>query len=248
MDHMIGVWISVRAGTSACCCTRYSLRETYGALVGKTIALGAGGSEPLATTPLCFLHVRLAKKNTAAARSNRTKVAPMLTPEVAPFERPEELPPPGELCELEAEAGVDSTVVAVVSGVVFGPVKVMEMVGEGKLWTALDAVDVLECADEAELVEIPDVDVVVCVACDFLNGAALLGLLESFAATTSSAGHSVSQALEEQHPKKGLSNSKHVYHFPLGSRHSWFVMFSPLFLLKLEYRTSSSGQCLGRQS
>lgn len=172
----------------------------------------------------------------------------MLTPEVAPFERPEEVLPPGELCELEAETEIDSAVVAVVSGVVVGPAEVMEMAGEGKLWTALDVVGVLECADEAELVELLDVDVAVCVACDFLNGAALLGLLESFAATTSSAGHSVSQALEEQHPKKGLSNSKHVYHFPLGSRHSWFVIFSPLFLLKLEYRISSSGQCLGRQN
>jgi hypothetical protein len=82
------------------------------------------------------------------------------------------------------------------------------------------------------------------IVCDFLNGAALLGFLESFAATTSSAGHSVTQALEVQHPKKGLSKSKQVYQSPLGSRHSWSVIFAPLSLLKLEYRTSSSGQYL----
>jgi hypothetical protein len=257
MVYMIGVYISVRAGQSAYCCARYSLRETYGALVGKTMVLGAGGSEPLKTAPRRFLHVRLAMNNTAAARSNRAKVAPTLTPAVAPFERPEEL--------LPIKAELDVEVVSVVSDVVvrptevvgpaevidvvgtFEPAELLDAIGEVEPSTALDVVGVLEFVDQVELVGVLDVDVVVCVVCDFLNGAALLGLLESFAATTSSAGHSVSQALEEQHPKKGLSKSKQVYQAPLGSRHSWSVMLAPLPLLKLEYRTSSSGQYLGRR-
>lgn len=59
------------------------------------MALCVGGSDPVTTTPLRFLHACLAKKKTLAARSSRTKVAPALTPPVAPFESPEELPPCG---------------------------------------------------------------------------------------------------------------------------------------------------------
>lgn len=84
-----------------------------GALVGKTMALCVGGSEPLTTTPLRFLQDRLAKNKTAAARNSRTKVAPTLTPAVAPLERPEELLPCG-FSGVPAEAELDAAVVAVV--------------------------------------------------------------------------------------------------------------------------------------
>lgn len=102
--------------------------------------------------------------------------------------------------------------------------------------TVLEAVGGSELVEGLGPVEALDVDVAVHVVTggDFLNGAALLGLSESFAPTTSSGGHSVSQALEEQHPKKGLSKSKQVYQSPFGSRHSWSVMFAPLSVLKLE--------------
>lgn len=186
-------------------------------------------------------------------------MAPTLTPAVAPFESPEELLSPWftgfavtdvvgtlELAEgLEVVGGVElSTVLDVVGG--SGLVDEVELVEE------LELVDECELVGALGLVEVLDVDVDVAVrevtGGFFLNGSALLGLLESFARTTSSAGHSVSQALEEQHPRKGLSKSKHVYQSPFESRHSWSVMFAPLSFLKLEYRTSSSGQYFGRQS
>lgn len=147
-----------------------------------------------------------------------------------------------ELAEiLEVTGGVElSTELDVVGG--------SELVDEAELVEDLELIDECELVESLRLVEGLDVDVAVDVAVrivaggDFLKGAALSGLLESFAPTTSSAGHSVSQALDEQHPKKGLSKSKHVYQSPFGSRHSWSVMFAPFSLLKLEYRTSSSGQ------
>lgn len=165
-------------------------------------------------------------------------------PAVAPFESP---------------AGFASEVVvgpAEVIGVVgtLELAKVLDVIGELELSTVLDVVgsselvdevelvEELELVDEGELVEVLDVDVT---GGFFLNGSALWGLLESFARTTSPAGHSFSQALEEQHPKKGLTKSGHVYQSPFESRHSWSVMFAPLSFLKLEYRTSSSGQNFG---
>lgn len=198
-------------------------------------------------------------------------MAPTLTPAVAPFESPEELLPCG-FAGFAAEAELDAEVVAVVftSEVVVEPaevidvvgtlelVEVVDVIGGLELSTVLDVVggselvdevklvEELELVDERELVEalglveVLDVDVVT--GGFFLNGSALWGLLESFAPTTSPAGHSVSQASEEQHPKKGLSKSKQVYQSPFESRHSCSVMFAPLSLLKLEYRTSSSGQ------
>lgn len=167
---------------------------------------GAGGCDPVKTTSLRFFHVRTAKNDTTAARSSRTKVAPTLTPAVAPFERP------WELTELAAGSELDGGVVAVTSDEVVGPSEAMDVVG------TFEPSELLEVAEALELVEVLEVDVAVCVVCDFLNAAALLGLLESFAATRSSAGHPVRpQALEEQHPKKGLSKSKHVYQSPVGS-------------------------------
>lgn len=182
-------------------------------------------------------------------------MAPTLTPAVAPFESPEELLPCG-IAGLEAEAELDAEVVAVVftSEVAVGPAEVTDVVGTPKLSEVLDMVgglelvdevellEELELVDERELVEVLDVDVT---GGFFLNGSALWGLLESFARTTFPAGHSLSQAFEEQHPRKGLSKSGHVYQSPFESRHSWFVMFAPLSFLKLEYRTSSSGQYFG---
>lgn len=186
-------------------------------------------------------------------------MAPTLTPAVAPFESPEELLPPWlmgfavidvvgtlELADrLEVIKAVElSTGLDLVGG--SGPVDEVELVEE------LELVDECELAGELGLVGVLDVDVDVAVrevtGGFFRNGSALFGLLESFARTTSSAGHSVSQALEEQHPRKGLSKSKHVYQSPFESRHSWSVMLAPLSFLKLEYRTSSSGQYFGRQS
>ena len=166
------------------------------------MASGVGGSAPLTTTPLRFLHVRLTKNNTAANRISKTNVAPTLMPAVAPMERPEEL----LLCGFTGfvtEAELGAVVVAVVSDVPVGLAEVIDVMETLELAKVLDALGVLEFFDEVELVEVLEVDVAVCVVCDFLNGAALLGLLESFAATTSSSGHSVLQALEEQHPKKG---------------------------------------------
>ncbi|KAI7788940.1 hypothetical protein LA080_005042 [Diaporthe eres] len=174
----------------------------------------------------------------------------------APFESPEELLPcgfAGFAAETEPD---DDEVVAVVltSEVVVGSAEVIDVVGALELVEVLELSTVLdvvggselvdegELVDERELVEVLDVDVT---GGFFLNGSALWGLLESFARTTSPAGHSLSQALEEQHPKKGLSKSGHVYQSPFESRHSWSVMFAPLSFLKLEYRTSSSGQYFG---
>lgn len=208
------------------------------------MALGAGGSDPWTTTPLRFLHVRLAKKNTPAARSSRTKVAPTLTPAVAPLENPEELLPCGF-----AGFATETEVVAVVltSDVLVGLAEALDVVGDLELVDEVELVEELELVDECDLVDVV-VSVVVVTGGFFLNGSALWGLLESFARTMSSGGHSVSQALEEQHPKKGLSRSKHVYQSPFESRHSWSVMFAPFSFLKLEYRTSSSGQYFGLQS
>lgn len=196
-------------------------------------------------------------------------MAPALTPPVAPFESPEELPPCG-FAGLAAEAGLDAGVVSVVptSEVAVGPAEVIDVVGtfeldealdvngELGLSTVLDGVGVSELVDERELGEALGLDeavgvnMAVCVVAGgiFLNGAALRGLLDSFARTTSSAGHSVSQASDEQHPKKGLSRSKHVYQSPFESKHSWSVMFAPFASLKLEYRTSLSGQNFGRSA
>lgn len=232
----------VRAEKSSLKLRRDSLRETLGAVVGKVMALGAGGSDPWTTTPLRFLHVRLAKKNTPVASSSRTKVAPTLTPAVAPLESPEELLPCGF-----AGFATETEVVAVVftSEVLVGLAEVLDVVGDSELVDDVELVEELELDDGCELV---DVVVPVVTGGFFLNGSALWGLLESFARTTSSGGHSVSQALEEQHPKKGLSKSKQVYQSPFESRHSWSVMFAPLSFLKLEYRTSSSGQYFGRRS
>lgn len=192
-------------------------------------------------------------------------MAPTLTPAVAPFESPEELLPCG-LAGFAAEAELDAEVVAVVftSEVVVGPAEVIDVVGALELVEVVDVIEKLELStvldvvggsefveelelvDERELVEalglVEVLDVEVVTGGFFLNGSALWGLLESFAPTTSPAGHSVSQASEEQHPKKGLSKSKQVYQSPFGSRHSCSVMFAPLSLLKLEYRTSLSGQ------
>lgn len=199
--------------------------------------LDVGGSEPLTTTPLRFLHVRLATKNTPAARSSRAKVAPTLTPAAAPFENPEELLP-SWFTEL---AVTDVGTLELAEG--------LEVIGVVELVEELELADERELEGALGLAEVLGVDVAVReVAGGFLlNGSALLELLESFARTTSSAGHSVSQALEEQHPRKGLSKSKQVYQSPFESRHSWSVMFAPLSFLKLEYRTSSSGQYFGRQ-
>lgn len=232
------------------------------------MALCVGGSGPVTTTPLRFLHVRRAKKKTPAARSSRTKVAPALTPPVAPFESPEELLPCG-FAGLAAGAGLDAGVVSVVltSEVAVGPAEIIGVVGTPELVEALDVngelglSTVLDGVGVSELVErelgealgldeAVGVNMTVCVVVGgiFLNGAALRGLLDSFARTTSSAGHSVSQASDEQHPKKGLSRSKHVYQSPFESKHSWSVMFAPFDSLKLEYRTSLSGQNFGRSA
>jgi hypothetical protein len=105
-----------------CCCPSYLLREMYGVLIGMTTASGAGGSEPLKTTPLRFLHVLFAMKNTAAARSKMAKVDPTLTPAAAALESPEW--PPWEITGLVAEAELDAALDAVVSGVVVGPAEV----------------------------------------------------------------------------------------------------------------------------
>lgn len=162
------------------------------------MAPGAGGSDPVKTTSLRLFHVLTAKNDTTATRSNRAKVAPTLTPAVPPFERP---------CELTGPAA-DS----VASDEVVGPAEPMDVVETSKLPGLLDVVEVLELA------EVVKVSVVACVVRDLLNAAALLGLLESFAATRSPARHPLrSQALEEQHPKKGLFRSKQVYQSPVGS-------------------------------
>lgn len=178
------------------------------------MALDAGGSDPWTTTSLRFLHVRLAKKNTPVARSSRTKVAPTLTPAVAPLESPEELLPCGF-----AGFATETEVVAVVfaSDVVVGLAEVLDVVGDSELVDDFELVEELELVDKCELVDVVDP---VVTGGFFLNGSALWGLLESFARTTSSDGHSVSQALEEQHPKKGLSKLKQVYQSPFASKHS----------------------------
>lgn len=170
------------------------------------MAPGPGGSDPVKTTSLRFFHVLTAKKDTAAARSNRARVAPTLTPAVPPFERPCELTGPA------ADSELDGSVVSVAPDEVVGPAEPMEVVEGSKLPRLVDVVEVLE------LNEVVKVSIVVCVVVDLLNAAALLGLLESFAATRSSAGHPLrSQALEEQHPKKGLFKSKQVYQSLVGS-------------------------------
>lgn len=167
-------------------------------------------------------------------------MAPTLTPAVAPLENPEELLPCGV-----AGFATETEVLAVVitSEVLAGLAEALDVVGDPEVVDEVELVE--ELVDECELV---DAVVLVVTGGFFLNGSALWGLLESFARTMSSGGHSVSQALEEQHPKKGLSRSKHVYQSPFESRHSWSVMFAPLSFLKLEYRTSSSGQYFRCQS
>lgn len=138
----------------------------------------------------------------------------------------------------------------------FGLVEALDVNGELGRLTVLDGVGISGLVDERELGEALGLDeavgvnMTVCVVAGgiFLNGAALRELLDSFARTTSSAGHSVSQASDEQHPRKGLSRSKHVYQSPFESKHSWSVMFAPLASLKLEYRTSLSGQNFGRSA
>lgn len=169
-------------------------------------------------------------------------MAPTLTPTVAPLESPEELLPCGF-----AGFATETEVVAVVfaSEVVVGLAEVLDVVGSSELVDEVELVEELEPVGERVLV---DVAVTVVTGGFFLNGSALRGLLESFAPTTSSGGHSVSQASEEQHPKKGLSKLKQVYQSPFESKHSWSVIFAPFSFLKLEYRTSSSGQYFGRQS
>ncbi|KAG6363226.1 hypothetical protein INS49_008322 [Diaporthe citri] len=223
-------------------------RQSWSTL--PSVARATHCEKRMVRSPLRFVHVRLAKINTPAARSSRTKVAPTLTPAVAPFESPEELLPCG-FAGFAAETELDDEVVAAVftSKVVVGPAVVIDVIGELELSTVLDVVGSelvdrvelveeleLELVDERELVEVLDVEVldVDVIGGFFLNGSALWGLLESFARTTSPAGHSLSQALEEQHPKKGLSKSGHVYQSPFESRHSWSVMFAPLSFLKLE--------------
>ncbi|KAG8164847.1 hypothetical protein KVR01_005122 [Diaporthe batatas] len=194
---------------------------------------GTGGSDPVKTTCLRFFHALTAKNDTTAARSSRARVAPTLTPAVPPFERPCELTGPA------ADSELDGGVASVASDEVVGPAEAMDVVGTSKLPGFLDVVEVvgpaeamdvvgasklpgfLDVVEVLELVEVLGVGAVVCVVCDLLNAAALLGLLESFAATRSSAGHPIrSQAFEEQHPKKGLFKSKQVYHSPVGSWHS----------------------------
>lgn len=152
---------------------------------------------------------------------------PTLIPAVAPFESPEELLPCG-FAVFAAEIELEDEVIAVVltSEVDVGPAEVIDVIGTLELAEVLDVVggselvDEIELVDECELVEVLDLVEVDVTGGFFLNGSALWGLLESFARTTSPAGHSVSQALEEQHPKKGLSKSKHVYQSPFESRHS----------------------------
>ncbi|POS78573.1 hypothetical protein DHEL01_v203038 [Diaporthe helianthi] len=170
------------------------------------MASGAGGSDPVKTTSLCFFHVLTAKNDTTAARSNRAKVAPTLTPAVPPFERPWELTGPA------ADSELDSCVVSVASDEIVGPAEVTDVL---ETFNSPELLDVVEVLGLVEVLKVLKVDVVVC---DLLNAAALLGLLESFAATRSSAGHPLrSQAFEEQHPKKGLFKSKQVNHSPVGS-------------------------------
>lgn len=152
---------------------------------------------------------------------------PTLIPAVAPFESPEELLPCG-FAGFAAEIELEDEVIAVVltSEVDVGPAEVIDVIGTLELAEVLDVVggselvDEIELVDECELVEVLELVEVDVTGGFFLNGSALWGLLESFARTTSPAGHSVSQALEEQHPKKGLSKSKHVYQSPFESRHS----------------------------
>lgn len=128
--------------------------------------------------------------------------------------------------------------------------EVLDVVGDPKPVDEAELVEGRELVEERELVEVLDVEVTVreVTGGNFLNGLALSELLESFARTTSWAGHSVSQASEEQHPRKGLSKSKHVYQSPSESSHSCSVMFAPFSFLKLVYRTSLSGQYCGHQN
>ncbi|KUI65999.1 hypothetical protein VM1G_01799 [Cytospora mali] len=162
-------------------------------------------------------HFRLPRNNSAAIKATRHSVPAMLTPAIAPFDRP------GELVAL-------AEVIVLV-----GVVTELELVVEEVL---------VELTVEPLVVDV-DIDVAVAVGVDdtLSNTAALFALLDSSAATRLLVGQpsSLLQALLEQHPRKGVSKPEHVYQWAFPEQ-AWVLMFSYSSASKLEYLRSVWGQ------